>query len=372
MSHPKGLYMLSTIEMWERFSYYSMMAILSLFMVSVLFFTMPFTSEVYGAYTGLVYLTPLIGGYICDRYLGNRKSIMIGGVMMALGEFTLALCASLYNPSVSLASHNFFIFTAQEIFFIIGLLLLILGNGFFKPTISSMITFLYPEDDERLDSAFTIFYMGINIGSFIAPLVMGLVVGDGHPELFKWGFLIAGIGLVLGLIIFSILKNKYLKNPKGEAIGVIPASHEEERALNEKEIDEAILKRNDHDEKSLKKEKEYLKTLNLKEKEKILDEPLTKVEKERIAVIFIIAFFAIFFWSAFQQAGVSLTFFAEQHVDKVMPVFHIFVPPEWFQSLDPLFIVLFAPIFSLIWPWLYSKGKEPSIPTKIGIGLLIL
>lgn len=172
--HPKGLYLLFVTEMWERFSYYGMRALFMLYMVQALLFDKEMASQVYGSYTGLVYLTPLIGGYIADRYWGNRRSIVVGALTMAAGQFMLFLSAC-YFHQVELAKWLMFI----------GLGLLILGNGFFKPNISTMVGRLYTADDKRKDSAFTIFYMGVNVGSTLAPLICGLVGNTGHPEDFN-------------------------------------------------------------------------------------------------------------------------------------------------------------------------------------------
>ncbi|HEY1088694.1 MAG TPA: oligopeptide:H+ symporter, partial [Archangium sp.] len=180
--HPKGLYVLFVTEMWERFSYYGMRALFTLYMTKALLFTKDTGSVIYGGYTGLVYLTPLIGGYVADRYWGNRKSIIIGGALMAIGQFLMFASGSLYS-NVSAAVPLMYA----------GLGFLIFGNGFFKPNISTMVGQLYPEGDKRVDSAFTIFYMGINLGAFIAPLLCGAVGDTGRPEDFRWGFLMAGI-----------------------------------------------------------------------------------------------------------------------------------------------------------------------------------
>src|SRR2546423_3510337 len=159
-THPKGLYILFMTEMWERFSYYGMRAILILFMTKALLMDKALASNVYGSYTGLVYLTPLLGGYLSDRYWGNRKSILVGGLVMALGQFTMFFSGSFLDaPDTS------------KMFMYAGLVLLIFGNGFFKPNISTMVGQLYPKGDKRIDSAFTIFYMCINLGAFFAPLV---------------------------------------------------------------------------------------------------------------------------------------------------------------------------------------------------------
>ena len=192
--HPKGLYFLFFTEMWERFSYYGMRAIFILFMTKVLIMQDADASQIYGSYTGLVYLTPLLGGYLCDKFLGNRRSIIIGGLLMALGQFFMFLSAS------AGAGAGITMMWA-------GLTALIIGNGFFKPNISTMVGQLYPEGDRRIDSAFTIFYMGINLGAFFSPLVCGSLA---EKVDFKWGFLAACIGMVVSLICFIIYQKKYL------------------------------------------------------------------------------------------------------------------------------------------------------------------
>ena len=187
--------------MWERFSYYGMRAIFILFMTKVLMLKDDDASEIYGSYTGLVYLTPLLGGYLCDRYLGNRRSIIIGGFLMAIGQFCMFL-------SASAGTHG-----GVEIMWM-GLTALIIGNGFFKPNISTMVGQLYPANDRRIDSAFTIFYMGINLGAFFSPLVC-----SSFSE-FKYGFLAACIGMLIGVISFALLQKKYLISLEGKEIGL--------------------------------------------------------------------------------------------------------------------------------------------------------
>lgn len=333
--HPKGLYLLFTTEMWERFSYYGMRAILSLYMVKALFYTTAFTSSIYGYYTGLVYLTPLIGGYIADRYWGNRKSIITGGLLMALGQFSLAISSFLYVPVSNSISLSFFQLNYQTGFFLAGLMLLVLGNGFFKPNISSMVGFLYSEKDDKRDSAFTIFYMGINLGALLSPIVVGGFGDTGNPADFMYGFLAAGIGMVIGLLVFILGKNRYLVDPEGNQLGEAPQHI----------YDRDGCKGN---------------------------EKLTWIEKQRIWVIFILAFFGIFFFACFEQAGVSLTFLAEQHVDRFIAALNFTVPAPWFQSVNPLAILIFAPLFAGLWLKLKEKGKEPSIPFKMAIGLFIM
>lgn len=332
--HPKGLYLLFTTEMWERFSYYGMRAILSLYMVKALFYTTAFTSSIYGYYTGLVYLTPLIGGFIADRYWGNRKSIITGGLLMALGQFSLAASSFLYVPVSNSTNLSFFEFNYQTGFFLAGLILLVIGNGFFKPNISSMVGFLYSEKDDKRDSAFTIFYMGINLGALLAPIVVG-GFGDTNPADFMYGFLAAGIGMVIGLLVFILGKNRYLVDPEGNQLGEAPQHKCDLEGYGG-------------------------------------NEPLTWIEKQRIWVIFILAFFGIFFFACFEQAGVSLTFLAEQHVDRFITALNFTVPAPWFQSVNPLAILVFAPIFAALWLKLKEKCKEPSIPFKMAIGLFIM
>ena len=336
--HPGGLYVLFFTEMWERFSYYGMRAILALYMIKALIYDTAFTSSIYGYYTGLVYLTPLLGGYIADKYWGNRRSIIVGAIMMAIGQFALAFSGFLYTPGSDASSPlSSFTFNPQQLAFIFGLVVLIIGNGFFKPNISTMVGSLYPEGDKRRDSAFTIFYMGINLGALLAPFVAGGLGDTGNPGDFKYGFLAAGIGMLFGLVQFYIGKNKYLVTPDGKPVGMPP----EKKSKTDKHKDE--------------------------------HPPLTKIEKERIAVIFILAFFVIFFWAAFEQAGVSLTFFADGMTDRVVGFLDNWeIPASWFQSINPIAIVIFAPLFAAIWTKLGNKGREPSSPLKMALGLFLL
>ncbi|MBN2694487.1 peptide MFS transporter [bacterium] len=303
--HPKGLYLLFSVEMWERFSYYGMRALLVLYMTKHLLFDTEKAGQVYGWYTGLVYLTPLMGGYLADRYLGARKSILIGGILMSLGHFAMAF------PGLP--------------FFYGALLLLIIGNGFFKPNISTIVGQLYDKNDERRDSAFTIFYMGINLGAFFSPLICGTL---GEKIGWHWGFGAAGVGMVFGLIMYLLGQKKYLGD-----IGLKP--------VRAKSVDQK-------------------------------DEPLTKVEKQRIAVIFILSFFVIFFWASFEQAGSSLTLFAERSTSRYISIFDWEMPVSYFQSVNPLLIFIFAPLFSKLWIYLAKRKKDPSTPIKFVIALVLL
>lgn len=206
LGHPRGLPLLFFTELWERFSYYGMRAILVLFMTKQLLLNASTASTIYGNFTGLVYLTPLIGGYVSDRYWGNQRSILTGGVLMAIGQFILFFSASLAG-------------SAATGLFVAGLLFLVVGNGFFKPNISTMVNQLYENGDRRVDSAFSIFYMGINLGAFLSPIICGTLAEKVH---FKWGFFAAGVGMVVGTLLFWYLKDRYLLTPDGNSIGAKP------------------------------------------------------------------------------------------------------------------------------------------------------
>ena len=217
VGHPKGLYVLFLTEMWERFSYYGMRAMFVLYMVKCLSLAKEDASQIYGNYTGLVYLTPLLGGYLADRFWGNRRSILLGSAVMALGQFLMFVSACIYTSP-----------TAYWLMFA-GLGLLILGNGFFKPNISTMVGDLYAKNDSRRDSAYTIFYMGVNVGAMIAPLWCGFVSNGESPEGFKWSFLSAAVGMLIGGLVFYFFKDRYLHSPEGKPLGVKPAKKPEKK-----------------------------------------------------------------------------------------------------------------------------------------------
>jgi proton-dependent oligopeptide transporter, POT family len=416
-------------EMWERFSYYGMRAILILFMTKALLMDKALASNIYGSFTGLVYLTPLLGGYLSDRYWGNRKSILIGGLVMALGQFTMFFSGSMYeNGEVS------------RMVMYLGLILLIFGNGFFKPNISTMVGQLYPQGDKRVDSAFTIFYMGINLGAFFSPLVCGGLGDTGNPADFKWGFMAAGVGMVISTITFYLLKNKFIVDAEGKAIGMPKTSAQ--RASNDDSIPKFKM---NHVLTWLVigvglffvfkqfLEFDFFGSLIFGGALTIpgliiTDKSLTSIERQRIWVIFILCFFVIFFWSAFEQAGASLTFFAEEQTNRDIPMsipgwlilifymvlaFYLIkfftwlldgtkkvmmictavsfaallilfftgkietftqevIPASWFQSINALAIVVLAPLFSMLWLWLGKRNMEPSSPLKMAFGLFFL
>ena len=438
--HPKGLYILFVTEMWERFSYYGMRAIFVLFLTKALLFDKAMGSEIYGSYTGLVYLTPLLGGYMADRYWGNRKSIIIGGIMMAIGQFFMFLSGSFYE-NVEFA----------KIIMLTGLTFLIFGNGFFKPNISTMVGQLYPKGDKRIDSAFTIFYMGINLGAFLSPLICGGLGDTGNPADFKWGFLAACIGMTVSTLLFVWLKNHYIVTPEGIAIGTAPNKSRETNDIDTtQEVKSEFSKAQILTWLSIEVILfsafyflfgqgvigSFIFSLSIAAPGFIMsDKSLTTIEKQRIWVIYIVAFFVIFFWAAFEQAGASLTFFAEEQTQRevglhlsrglmigiygtiitllsllsykvltqmkneqkgvrelilfvliggiVAIAYLIFtlnangvnidkIPASAFQSVNAIAIVIFAPLFSMLWVGLGNKKLEPASPYKQAIGLFLL
>ncbi|MBK6819294.1 MAG: peptide MFS transporter [Bacteroidetes bacterium] len=352
--HPKGLYFLFFTEMWERFSYYGMRAIFILFMTRILLLNDADASQIYGSYTGLVYLTPLLGGYLCDKFLGNRRSIVIGGLLMALGQFLMFLSAS------AGADGGVTMMWA-------GLTALIIGNGFFKPNISTMVGQLYPANDRRIDSAFTIFYMGINLGAFFSPLVCGSMD-------FKWGFLAACIGMVIGLITFIMFQKKYLISEEGKEIGV-PVKALDLKAILMIVGSIGIIFFMLNFKQMFKSDIEIISyfiygAMIVMPIIILSDKSLTSTERKRIIVIFILAFFVIFFWGAFEQAGASLTLFADRQTDRM--IFGKEMPASYFQSVNPLSVIILAPVFTIIWGFLYARKLEPSSPKKMAIGLALV
>ena len=333
--HPKGLYLLFFTEMWERFSYYGMRAILTFYLTAKFIEGGLEMDEVpamalYGNFAGLVYFTPLIGGWLADKYLGKRLSITIGGVTMMLGQFTLFAI----NTQVGLY---------------LGLFLLIIGNGFFKPNISTLVGGLYKDGDERRDSAFSIFYMGINLGALFAPIVIGYLTEDYFATTnadgsiaygYKYGFLAAGLGMLLGQLIFNLFAQRFLGDLGKKPVGKVSAV-----------VDETQLSKNPE-----------------------TGEILTSAqEKQRISVILILLIFATFFWAGFEQAGSSLSLYTKNFIKREVHIsfFEEFtVPSAWFQSVNPFFIVTLAPLFSIFWGT--KLGKSISTPVKMGIGMIIL
>jgi len=307
--HPKGVYFLSAVMMWERFSYYGMRAILVLFMANFLNMSTQHIGNIYGWFTGLVYLTPVFGGYISDRYWGPVRTTIVGSWVLVIGQFLMSAMAFKYNSSTM-------------ILFFSAMAIITIGNGLFKPCLSSLVGEYYEPNDPRCDGGFTILYMGVNLGAFLCPFVCGYL---GEKVGWHWGFFAAGVAMLIGAVLLLWGKKKYIGNK-----GSCPA--------NKKVQGKTVAC---HD-----------------------DKPLTKTEKQKLAVIFILTFFSIFFWAAFEQAGSSLTLFAEKSTDRMIPWINFEVPASWFQSLNPLFVILLAPLFSGLWIKLAQIRKEPSTPAK--------
>lgn len=357
--HPRALFALFMVELWERFSYYGMRAILVLYMTSQLAqgvrsgfgYDDGTAYGIYGAYGALVYLSPIMGGYLADKFMGFRRAIIWGAILMALGQFTL--------------------FLNNEVAFFIGLALLVVGNGFFKPNISSMIGRFYPEGDPRRDGAFTIFYMGINIGAFLTPLTCGAI---GEIEGWRYGFLAAGIGMVLGLLIFNWAQAKGWY----ETYGLKPAEADTNKFLGIQgatvpyvatlimlPLAWLLIKQNDVVDVLLgifgAGMIAYLFYMSSK---------YEKVQRERLWTIVVLLLFTTVFWSFFELAGSALNLFTDRNVNKNFLGFDL--TTTFFQSVNPLFIMLFAPVFSWMWIRLARANREPSAPYKFAVGLLLL
>ena len=364
--HPRGLATLFFTEMWERFSYYGMRALLVLFMTAAtaevnpgLEFNVSLSTAVYGLYTFFVYVLALPGGWVADNIWGQRKAVFIGGCIIALGHFTMA------GPMIGLPDVPCFY---------LGLMFIVIGTGLLKPNVSTMVGDLYPEGGARRDAGFSIFYMGINLGAFIGPILTGFL-GEGIN--WHWGFSLAGIGMVLGLIQYRMGEG-YL----GDA-GLLDTGE-----------DEATV--------AARARKFYIITggafiamavggyvllqlISLTALAASLGYAVvvlavlyfaylliagghTSIEKRRLIVIFWLFILAAVFWSGFEQAGSSLNLFAADLTDRV--VFGWEAPASWLQSVNALFIIILAPVFGSIWIWLASIQKNPSIPVKFSLGLL--
>jgi len=390
--HPKGLWVLFGTEMWERFNFYGMRAILTLFMVNALMLGESNASIIYGGFLALCYLTPLLGGFISDKYLGNRSCILLGGTLMAIGQFSLFYSATIYDSNLDFSKAIFWL----------GLFVIIFGNGFFKPNISSMVGSLYPPQEKtKLDSAFTIFYMGINIGALLSQYFVPLfadvkINGVQDPTVFKWGYLMAGIAMVLGTLVFFLLKDKYVVSPDGTPIGAKPNKDsskgevEVQAKFSSKSIGIASglfvvlffafryilvseIGFSDFEIGTLVKGIIYpiIYGAGISLAFLIMSSAETKIERERISVIYIVSFFIIFFWAAFEQAGSSLTFIASNQTDRTF-IFGWDMPASMVQIFNGLFVVILAVPFSIMWDRLRAKQKEPISPMKQAMGLALI
>jgi proton-dependent oligopeptide transporter, POT family len=324
LGHPTGLFVLFFTEMWERFSYYGMRALLVLYMTQSLFLqidqghevlgfsglkialefffgplsSQAMSSQIYGLYTGLVYFTPFFGGIIADRWIGQRRSVYVGGILMAIGHFLMAF-ESLFFPA---------------------LLFLIVGNGFFKPNLSAQVGGLYLDGDNRKDRAYTIYYMGVNLGAFLSPLVCGTL---GQKYGWHYGFTAAGIGMILGLLIYHLGRKHLPEDLKHQSQEI--QAHE--------------------------------------------NHALSKEDKNKIYALMFLCIINILFWSVYEQQGNTLQIWADQNTD--WNLFGFEIPSTWFQSFNPLMIFMLAPVMDIIWGWQSRRGREPNSITKMAIGCFL-
>ncbi len=360
--HPRGLATLFFTEMWERFSYYGMRGILILFMVDAiqtggLGMTDGKAAAIYGLYTAAAYLTALPGGWLADRIFGARNAVFYGGILIAAGQLTLAF------GSTTTAG------------FYAGLILVVTGTGLLKPNVSAIVGDLYPGGGARRDAGFSVFYMGINLGAFIGPIICGYL---GEQVAWKYAFLAAGIGMVLGLVQYK------LGAGLGE-LGAKPAPDRGERSRTNRTLLGVVagilivavalyfLQSRGITSFSLEQGAQATGVLIfglvvVYFAGHLLFGGLDPVEKKRLVVIFFLFVGAALFWSGFEQAGSSMNLFAERLTDRVILGWE--APASWLQSVNAIFIVIFAPVFA--WIWVALASRNPSIPMKFGLGLVLL
>ncbi|HEX8825160.1 MAG TPA: peptide MFS transporter [Archangium sp.] len=368
--HPRGLSTLFFTEMWERFSFYGMKALLILFMTTAaaqggLGFDTEKAGAIYGLYTAGVYLTAMPGGWLADRFLGQRRAVLFGGIIIALGHFSMAL------PGLA--------------FFYLGLFLIVLGTGLLKPNISTMVGDLYPEGGARRDAGFSIFYMGINIGAFSAPLLVGYL---GERVNWHLGFGVAGIGMVFGVIQY-LLGARHLgevgMKPKVAEARAHEPGHPEKRGTSRLlglgvvgalVVLLVVLQ--------LTGQVDLTTAVGLSRAGGLFILSLAlaffaymftaggldPTEKRRVAVIGILFLCSTIFWAGFEQAGSSLNLFARDLTDRVLLGWEM--PASFLQSVNALFIIALAPVFAWLWVWLNKRGREPSSPAKFSLGLVLL
>ncbi len=364
--HPQGLFTLFFAELWERFSFYGMRALLVLYMTKALAYDDTKAYAVYAAYGALVYTTPAIGGLIADRLIGYQRAIMIGAIFMAIGHFVLAI--------------------EHEVFFYAALAFLIVGNGFFKPNISSLVGKLYPEGDARRDGGFTLFYMGINAGAFLAPLWCG-VIGETYG--WHYGFGLAGVGMVAGLVVFAVRRHVFGDKglpPDQAALAkpILPGINISTAVVAAAVIAVPLMGLLVRFDRKIVfpvgaegfSPGTILTLLLALVAIVVVGGVLVsafkgpKVERERIFVALILTAFSVIFWAFFEQAGSSISLFTDRNVNRV--VFGAEVPASTFQALNPAFILVFAPILAGLWVWLSKVGREPSTPFKFVLGIVQL
>ncbi len=342
--HPKGLYMLFFAEMWERFSYYGMRALLIFYLTKHWLFSDGNANLIYGAYTSLVYITPVLGGYLADRYLGQRKAVLFGGLLLAIGHSLMAVegTGGQTDPAINV--------------FWGALAFIIVGSGFLKANISVMVGQLYKLTDVRRDGAYTVFYMGINLGAAVGTILVGYL---GETIGWGYGFGLAGIGMLVGLIVFVL--GKSAMNGAGEAPAPLAKSREWTLygiGLAAVAVCWALVQYQSVIQNLLVISGLGLLGYVLYETFKLDKEP-----RERMfAILFLISLNPLF-WGLFEQAGGSMSLFTDRYVDRGA------TPASLFQSINPIYIILLAPLFAALWQWLGKRGKEPSAPAKFGLAL---
>jgi POT family proton-dependent oligopeptide transporter len=379
LGHPRGLFLLFIVEMWERFSYYGMRALLVLYLVEQAAGANPgrgwskeAAAKLYGTYTGMAYLLPIFGGLIADKLIGAHRSMLIGGLIISLGHIALAI------SGLGGLAHN----ALGISIFVAGLVLIVIGTGHFKPNVSVMVGALYPPDDPRRDGAFTIFYMGINLGAFICAFVCGTL---GEKVGWHWGFGSAAVGMIIGLIVHIAARPRLLGHigdaPPGKpnyaplfviaalllsaAVGALFHFNTFSRAGESINILTA-----DGAGRAIAIALRWLLIIAL------IAWPIWFVSKQErsdrgpTAAILIFIVFNAIFWLAFEQAGSSLNLFAAEMTDRYIGSWEM--PATWFQSVGPLQIILLAPLFAALWSALARRNLNPSMPMKIAMALLLL
>jgi POT family proton-dependent oligopeptide transporter len=377
--HPRGLYSLFFTEMWERFCFYGMRALLVLYLIQYHGWQPGQASTVYKWYTSLVYLTPLAGGLLADRVLGLRASIIAGGVLMAIGEVALT-------------------FAALPMFYL-GLGFLILGNGFFKPNISTTVGKMYRAGDSRRDRAFTIFYMGINLGAGLSPIACGyLRIHYG----FRYGFAVAAAGMLVGLAVFLGTQKQVLRDVEAAGNDLkVAAKREKQTAAGASQVDGeaehpaadgaaglfaraflgfmlvvAVALPADYVWRAARGEVAWTEVIMpiafgaISGWMALTLRRIGGAARDKSIVIFVFFMFAVLFWMAFEQAGNALSLWAQFHTDRSVAGFQY--PAEWWQSVNAVLIVAFAPLFARVWTWLGERGREPSTPVKMLAAMVLV
>jgi POT family proton-dependent oligopeptide transporter len=345
VGHPRGLFVLFYAEMWERFSYYGMRALLVLYLTKHWLFSDGKANLIYGAYGSLVYIMPVLGGVIADRWLGQRKAVVFGGVLLALGHLLMAVEGNggQHDPTISV--------------FWLALAFIIVGSGFLKANISVIVGQLYHLTDTRRDAAYTIFYMGVNVGAALGTILVGYL---GETIGWAYGFGLAGIGMIAGLVIFMVGKPAL----KGNGEPPEPLLRARELTLyaigaGSVAVVWALIQYQGVMEKLLIVTGIAMLGYTLYEAFKLPREPRQRI----FAILFLIALNPVF-WGLFEQAGGSLNLYTDRYVDRQG------VPTSLFQSINPIYIIIFAPLFAALWSWLGRRGLEPSAPAKFGLALV--